>query len=117
LTFTQHRAGLTSEAECLYHLLSAKFMAESNKFVGGRTFATVHAFNHPSRHLHEAQIAEIRAAWERSAIPKLPKAIIKRIPKMLGEHEAAIDWLGLEVLKKAALLDKEGLRKKKKSQL
>jgi hypothetical protein len=88
-----------SEAECLYHLLAAKFMAESNKLVGKRTFTTVHSFNHSPRHLSEENVAVIRSAWEKAAIPKLPKEIIRRIPKMLSE-DAALDRMAEEVFKR-----------------
>src|SRR5258708_35679360 len=72
-----------SEAECMYHLLAAKFMAESNKLVGRKTFASVHSFNQNPRHLSESHIATIRSAWERSFIPTLPRTVIKRIQDML----------------------------------
>jgi hypothetical protein len=73
----------SSEAECTYHLLAAKFMAESNSYVGRETFVTVHAYNEPVRYLLETDIERIRAAWWKSAVPKLPISTIRQIPKML----------------------------------
>lgn len=86
LEFQTHRLGFTiesSEAECVYHLLSAKFMAESNRLVGQRTYVTCHGFNEPVRYIHEFRIDQIREAWEKNAIPRLPKGLIRQIPGML----------------------------------
>jgi hypothetical protein len=80
-------SAVNSEAECVYHLLSAKFMAESNKFVGRRTFVTVHGFNTRPRHLTDSDIEAIRVAWEHSAIPKLPVEMIRQIPHMLERNK------------------------------
>jgi hypothetical protein len=70
------------ESECTYHLLSAKFMAESNRFVGPKTFVSCHSFNSPVRYMYEGDIGEIRKAWEKCGIPRLPQGIIRKIPKM-----------------------------------
>jgi hypothetical protein len=72
-----------SEAECVYHLLSAKFMAESNRFVGPKTFIACHEFNRPVRYMSEMAVDKVRRAWQRCGIPRLPIALIRRIPKLL----------------------------------
>lgn len=86
LEFAAHRLGLhpsCSEAMCVYHLLSAKFFAEANRLVGQKTFVTCHAFNEPIRYMLDSEVNRIRQEWERCAIPKIPKALIRRIPKFL----------------------------------
>lgn len=78
------RFGLhSSEGECVYHLLSAKFMAESNRFVGRKTIVISHAFNEPERYLSDHEVDAVREEWEKCGIPRLPKGIIRKIPRML----------------------------------
>lgn len=92
LEFQAHRLGFSvesSEAECVYHLLSAKFMAESNRLVGQRTFVTCHAFNEQVRYINHRRMDEIREAWEMNAIPRMPKGLIRKIPGMLFTAEEA----------------------------
>jgi len=86
LEFQAHRLGFDkdcTEAMCVYHLLSAKFTAECNRLVGRNTFVTCHAFNKPIRFMSEHSTETVREAWERSAIPKMPKGVVRRIPRML----------------------------------
>jgi hypothetical protein len=73
----------SSEAECLYHLLAAKFTSESNKYVGRETFVVIHRFNEPPYYLPPNAIGFIRNVWEEYAIPKMPKELINLIPEMI----------------------------------
>ena len=73
----------SSEGECVYHLLSAKFMAESKRFVGQKTIVTSHSFNAPDRYMADYEVEIVREAWKECGIPKLPKSIIRKIPRML----------------------------------
>lgn len=74
---------LSSEEECIYHLLAAKFTSESNKLVGTETHVIVYRFNEPPRYLIPAAIDDIRKIWREYAIPKLPSGLIREIPTML----------------------------------
>lgn len=77
----------SSEAECLYHLLAAKFTSESNKYVGRETFVVIHRFNEPPYYLPANAIGLIRKVWEEYAIPKMPKELISLIPEMIVSTE------------------------------
>src|ERR1043166_827434 len=85
-----------TEAECVYHLLSAKFMAESNRLVGPKTFVSCHEFNQEVRYMPEIYIDRVRKEWERCGIPRMPKALLRKIPRMLETEEQRIKrehWL------------------------
>jgi hypothetical protein len=77
----------SSEGECTYHLLAAKFMAESNRFVGPRTDVMRLAYNKPVRYMDEAHIYKVRLEWEKCGIPRLPRGLIRQIPNMLETVE------------------------------
>ena len=76
-----------TEAECVYHLLSAKFMAESNRFVGPKTFLACHKFDKPVRYMSETAIDKVRETWKKCGVPRLPIGLIKTIPKLLETEE------------------------------
>jgi hypothetical protein len=79
----------SSEAECLYHLLAAKFTSESNKYVGRETFVVIHRFNESPCYLPPNAVGIIRTVWEEYAIPKMPKELISLIPEMIVTTEEA----------------------------
>lgn len=78
---------MCSEGECVYHLLSAKFTAESNRRIGRDTFVVVREFGKGPRHLPLEAVDTIRKAWYRHSIPKLPRRLVGEIPKMMKESK------------------------------
>jgi len=90
LQFQADRLGFglqSSEGECTYYLLAAKFMAESNRFVGRKTEVMRFTFNGPVRYMSEWHIQQVREEWEKCGIPRLPSRVIRKIPKMLLTSE------------------------------
>jgi ATP-dependent protease HslVU (ClpYQ) peptidase subunit len=80
----------SSEALCIFHLLVAKFMAESNKLVGRETSVVVHARGEQPRYLMPEDVAKVRTAWEEHFLPRAPVELIEQLPNLLvtgdGKH-------------------------------
>jgi hypothetical protein len=78
---------INDEGRCIYHLLAAKFTAESSRHVGQETLVVINRFNQRPRYLGRDAIDYIRGVWEEHSIPKLPKDLIAEIPTMIITDE------------------------------
>jgi len=67
----------------LYHLLAAKFMAQSAKYVGESTFVVISPQKGNLRFMNNAGVEKIRTIWETEGAPKVPNNIQTMIEGVL----------------------------------
>lgn len=77
--FNQH----SDLATCVYHVLEAKFMAQSNGFVGEKTFLAVFEFKQWNKYLLPFDIEKIRKRWKQSGAPRVPRGAKEYISEAL----------------------------------
>ncbi len=88
LGFANHRipqfVGQMSLAECVYQVCAAKFMAETVRTVGRKTFLVIYGPNDGQvRFIFASDEQKIRDAWENEGAPRQPQTIVQAIPGML----------------------------------
>jgi len=74
-----------SAASVMYHVLEAKFMAESADGVGKHTLLNISGADGPPTALTEAGIENIRKVWAQSGRPRVPPGVLEGIEKGLEQ--------------------------------
>ncbi len=107
LAFQADRKNLSvylEESEAIYSCCAAKFVAESASDVGRNTFLTLLRGGEQPKFIFTRRIDhEVRKAWERYWIPRIPKSIINKIPEMiygledLRSDESIRKFLGADI--------------------
>jgi len=72
----------------IYHVLEAKFMAESAYSIGKETFLCVYDRDWKCRYLMPSQLAMIRKRWNEEGKPRIPSGIAENIASELITGES-----------------------------
>lgn len=87
LRLSQHR----DKGTVLYHLLAAKFMAESATDVGEDTSVMVLSPSHRAEFLLLGSDEYVRQQWKKNGAPRVPKGVAEAINILLAPAEKAMD--------------------------
>ena len=71
--------------EVVYHVLEAKFMAESAPGVGEQTHAEILNFDGSTTYIVEPAIEDLRKMWKKSGMPRVPRNAEEQVTEIIRE--------------------------------
>lgn len=93
LLFHSHNRGLDFKdpsSECVYHVLEAKFMAETVRTVGERTMLLMLRENCQTLFLSTSAIEKIRKIWRKSGAPRVPQSALAHAQDFLKGYITSV---------------------------